>query len=156
MPLLRGNLKDAEVLKELSRKSVVPARHYVNTEIFGECINQVRRIEAAIVFGPIHVQRNGVDEADVDHLVSSYRFFGLPRFAGLPAKMKGKLPVYRAAVSMIKPLEEREDTEGNCTFDVEAWWKHQWGDLRTWASVLRAVLCYVPNFRPPRSARSVS
>jgi hypothetical protein len=37
-----GNLKDVEVLNELVRKSVVPARHYVNTKIFGECINQVR------------------------------------------------------------------------------------------------------------------
>jgi hypothetical protein len=59
----RGKLKDAEVLKELVRKSVVPARHYVNTKIFGECANQVRRMEAAIVFGPIHVQGNGFDEA---------------------------------------------------------------------------------------------
>jgi hypothetical protein len=84
----RGNLKDAEVLKELARKSVVTARHYANTKIFGECINQARRMEAAIAFGPIHVQDNGVDEADVDHLVTRYRFFGLPRFTGLPAKMK--------------------------------------------------------------------
>ena len=47
---------------------------------------------AAIVFGPIHVQGNGVDEADVDHLASRYRFFGLARFTGLPAKMKKELP----------------------------------------------------------------
>jgi hypothetical protein len=100
-----GNLKDVEVLKELVHKSVVPARHYVNTKIFGECLNQVRRMEAAIVFGPIHVQGSGVGEADVDHLVSRYRFFGLPRFTGLPAKMKEELPAYRAAVTMIKPLE---------------------------------------------------
>jgi hypothetical protein len=58
----RGNSKGAEVLKELVRKSVVLARHYVNTKIFGECINQVRRMEAAIVFGPIYVQGNVVDE----------------------------------------------------------------------------------------------
>jgi hypothetical protein len=70
----RGNLKDAEVLKELVRKSVVPARYYANTKIFGECINQVRRMEAAIAFGPIHMQGNSVDEADVDHLVSRCRF----------------------------------------------------------------------------------
>ena len=44
-------------------------------------------MEAAIVFGPIHVQGNGVDEADVDRLVLRYRFFCLPRFTGLPAKM---------------------------------------------------------------------
>ena len=80
--------------------------------------------------------------------LSRYRFFGLPRFTGLPAKMKGELPAYRAAVAMIKPLEEREDAEGNGTIDVEAWWKSQWGDLRTWASVLRAVLCHVPNSCP--------
>ena len=30
----RGNFNDAEVLKELVRKSVVPALHYVNTKIF--------------------------------------------------------------------------------------------------------------------------
>jgi hypothetical protein len=35
----RGNLKDAKALKELVRKSVIPARHYANTKIFGECIN---------------------------------------------------------------------------------------------------------------------
>jgi hypothetical protein len=44
-------------------------------------------MEAAIVFGPIHVQGNGVDEADVDRLVLRYRFFCPPRFTGLPAKM---------------------------------------------------------------------
>ena len=42
-------------------------------------------MEAAIAFGPIHVQGNGVGEADVDHLGSRYRFFGLTRFTGLPA-----------------------------------------------------------------------
>ena len=77
-------------------------------------------MEAAIVFGPIHVQGSGADEADVDRLVSRYRFFGLPRFTGLPAKMKEELPAYRAAVAMIKSLEEREDTEGSDTFDMEA------------------------------------
>ena len=151
----RGNLKDVEVLKELVCKSVVPARHYANTKIFGECINQVRRMEAAIVFGRIHVQGSGVDEADVDHLASRYRFFGLPRFTGLPTKMKEELPAYRAAVAMIKPLEERENAEGNCTFDVEAWWKNQRGDLRTWASLLRAVLCHVPNSCPSERAFSI-
>jgi hypothetical protein len=38
----RDNLKGAVVLKELVRKSVVPAQHNVRTEIFGKCINQVR------------------------------------------------------------------------------------------------------------------
>ena len=42
-----GNLNDVEVLKELVRKSVVPALHYVNTKIFGECNKQVQRMEAA-------------------------------------------------------------------------------------------------------------
>jgi hypothetical protein len=37
---------------------------------------------------------------------------------------------------------------GNDTFGVEAWWKSQQGDLRMWASVLRAVLCHVPNSCP--------
>ena len=143
------------MLKELVRKSVAPALHYLNTKIFGECINQVRRMEAAIVFGPIHVQGNGVDEADVDRLVSCYRFFRLPRFTGLPTKMKEELPAYRAAVAMIKPLEEREDAKGNDTFDMEAWWKSQRGDLRAWASVLRAVLCHVPNSCPPERAFSI-
>jgi hypothetical protein len=91
------------------------------------------------------VQGNGTDEADVDHLVTRYRFFGLSRFTGLPAKTKEELPAYRAAVAMIKPLEKREDAEGNGTFEVETWWKNQWGDLRTRASVLRAMLCHVPN-----------
>jgi hypothetical protein len=45
-------------------------------------------------------------KATVDHLVSRYRFFGLPRFTGLPAKLKEELPAYRATVAMIKPLEE--------------------------------------------------
>ena len=62
------------MLKELVRKSLIPALHYANTKIFGECNKQVRRMEAASVFGPIHVQGNGVDEADVDRLVSRYRF----------------------------------------------------------------------------------
>jgi hypothetical protein len=69
-------------------------------------------MEAAIVFGPIHVQGNGVDEADVGDHASRYRFFGLPHFTGLPVKMKEELPAYRAAVAMIKPLEEREDGRG--------------------------------------------
>ena len=81
-------------------------------------MNQVRRMEAAMVFGPIHVQGNGVDDADVDRRISRSRFFGLPCFTGLPAKMKEELPAYRAAVAMIKPLEEREDAEGNDTFDM--------------------------------------
>ena len=42
--------------------------------------------------------------------------------------MKEELPAYRLAVTMIKPLEEREDAEGSDTFDVEAWWKSLWGD----------------------------
>ena len=112
-------------------------------------------MEAAIVFGPIHVQGNGVDEADVDHLVSRYRFFGLPRFTGLPAKMKEELPAYRAAVTMIKPLEERENAEGNGTFDMEAWWRSQRSDLRARAFVLRAVLCHVPSSCPPEIAFSI-
>jgi hypothetical protein len=115
-------------------------------------------MEAAIVFGPIHVQGNGVDEADADRLVSRYRFFCLPRFTGLPAKMKEELPAYRAAVAMIKPLEEREDAEGNDTFDAKAWSKSQRVDLRPWASALRAVLCRAlpcAELLPP-GARSVS
>jgi hypothetical protein len=67
------------------------------------------------------VQGNGVDKADAGRLVSHCRFFGLPRFTGLPAKMKGELPAYRAAVAMTKPLEEREGAYGNETFDMEAW-----------------------------------
>ena len=108
-------------------------------------------MEAASVFGPIHVQGHGVDEADVDRLISRYRIFGLPRFSGLPAKMKEELPAYRAAVAMIKPLEEREIAEGNGTFDIGAWWKSQRGDLRAWASVLRTVLCHVPSSCPPEA-----
>ena len=45
--------------------------------------------------------------------------------------MKEELHAYREAAAMIKPLEEQEDAEGNGTIDVEAWWKSQWGDLRT-------------------------
>jgi hypothetical protein len=56
---------------------------------------------------------------------------------------------------MIKPLEEREDAEGNGTFETEALWKSQRGDLRAWASVLRAVLCHVPNSRPLECAFSI-
>ena len=63
-------------------------------------MNQVRRMEAAMVFGPIHVQGNGVDDADVDRRISRSRFFGLPCFTGLPAKMKEELPAYRAAAIM--------------------------------------------------------
>jgi hypothetical protein len=62
--------------------------------------------------------------------------------------MKEALSAYREAAAMTKPLEEREDAEGNDTFDMEAWWKSQRGDLRAWASVLRAVLCHMPNSRP--------
>ena len=69
--------------------------------------------------------------------------------------MKEELPAYRAAVAMIKPLEEREDAKGNDTFDMEAWWKSQRGDLRAWALVLRAVLCHVPNSCPPERAFSI-
>jgi hypothetical protein len=78
---------------------------------------------AASSSGPIHVQGNRVDEADVDRVVSHCRFFGLPRFTGLPAKMKEKLPAYRTTVAMIKPLEERKDAESNEIFDMEAWLK---------------------------------
>jgi hypothetical protein len=74
---------------------------------------------------------------------------------GLQAKMKEELPAYRAAVAMIKPLEEREDAEGYDTFDMEAWWNSQRGDLRALASVLRAVLCHVPNSFPPERAFSI-
>jgi hypothetical protein len=54
-----------------------------------------------------------------------------------------------------KSLVEREDAEGNETFDMGAWWKSQRGDLRAWASVLRAVLCHVPNSFPPECAFSI-
>jgi hypothetical protein len=66
-----------------------------------------------IAFGPIHVQGNSV----VDRLVSGYRFFVVPRFTGLPAKMREELPAYRAAAALINSLEEQEDAEGNGTFD---------------------------------------
>jgi hypothetical protein len=69
-------------------------------------MNQVRRMEAAMVFGPIHVQYNGVDDADVDRLIPRNRFFGLPRFTGLPAKMEEELPAYRAA-AIIPPGRTR-------------------------------------------------
>ena len=69
--------------------------------------------------------------------------------------MKKELPAYRAVVAMIKSLEEREDAEGNDTFDMEAWWEIQRGDLRAWASVLHAVLCHVPNSCPPERAFSI-
>jgi hypothetical protein len=75
---------------------------------------------AASSLGPIHVQGSGVDEADVGRLVSRYIFFGFPRFTGLPTKMKEELPAYRAAVTMIKPLEEQVGAEDNDTFDMEA------------------------------------
>ena len=55
----------------------------------------------------------------------------------------------------VKPLEEREDAEGNDTFDMEAWWKSQRGDLRAWTSVLRAVLYHVPNSCLPERAFSI-
>jgi hypothetical protein len=56
---------------------------------------------------------------------------------------------------MIKPLEERENAEGNGTFDMEAWWKSQRSDLRAWASALRAMLYNVPNSCPPERAFSI-
>jgi hypothetical protein len=56
---------------------------------------------------------------------------------------------------VIKPLEEREDAEGNDTFDMEAWRKSQRADLRAWTFVLRAVLCHVPNSCPPERAFSI-
>ena len=112
-------------------------------------------MEAAIAFGPIHVLGNGADAADVDHLVSRYRLFGLSLFTGLPAKMKEELPAFRAAVAMIKSLEERKDAEGSDTFDMEARWKIRRGDLRAWASLLGAVLCHVPNSYPPERAFSI-
>jgi hypothetical protein len=104
----RGNLKDADVLNELARKSLVPARHYANTKIFGECINQVRRMEAAIVFGQIHVHGSGVDEAEVDNLVTRYRFFSLPRFTGLPAKKGGTSCLPRSGCYDQAPGRARE------------------------------------------------
>ena len=51
---------------------MVPALRYVNTKFLGECVNQVRRMEAANVFGPMHVQGHGVDEADADRLISHF------------------------------------------------------------------------------------
>jgi hypothetical protein len=66
------------------------------------------------------VQGHGVDEADFDRIISRYRFFGLPRFTGLPAKMKKELPAYRAAAAMMTLMEEREIVEGNGTFNMEA------------------------------------
>jgi hypothetical protein len=66
------------------------------------------------------VQSNGVDEARCQPPRLALTFLGFPRFTGLPAKMKEELPAYRAAVAMIKPLEEREDAEGNGPFDVDA------------------------------------
>ena len=127
---------------ETRRHGVVSALNYANTKIFCECINQVRRMEAANDFDPMHVQGHGVDEADVDHLISSYRLFGLPRFSGLPAKTKEELPAYRAAVAMMKPLEER-------------------GGKVSGVNCARGPLCYAPCCamclaRAPRSARSVS
>jgi len=152
----RGNLNDAEVLKELVRKSVVPALHYVNTEVFLEYINQVGRMEA-IVLGPIHVRGNGVNEEDVDRLVSRYRFFVLPRFTG--CQMKNELPAYRAAVAMIKSLEEREDSEGNGTFCKPSTWKC--GGKFSGVTCARGPLCCSPcsamcRTLAPRSARLVS
>ena len=69
--------------------------------------------------------------------------------------MKEELHANREAAAMIKPLEEQWGAVGNGTFNVEAWWKNQRGDLRTWASLLRAVLCHVPNSCPPERAFSI-
>jgi hypothetical protein len=125
----RVNLKDAEVLKELVRQSVVPALQRQHQNHW-----RVHQPSPANGGGqrprPNHVQGQGADEAYAGRLISRYRFFVLPRFTGLPAKIKEELPAYHAAVAMIKPLEERENAEGNGTFDMEALWKSQRSDLR--------------------------
>ena len=51
---------------------MVPALHDANTKVSGECINQARRMEAPNVFGLMHVQGHGVDEADADRLISHF------------------------------------------------------------------------------------
>ena len=154
--LARGDLQDVEVLKELVRMAVVPAHNYCSTKIFGECLQQVRRMEAAVSFNPLSVKANGIGVSDVDRLAERYRFFDLVRFAGLAAKMKEELPSYLAAVAMIKPLNERLDEDDKDTFDIEAWWRSvHLGDLRAWADALCAVLCHVPNSCPPERAFSI-
>jgi hypothetical protein len=109
-------------------------------------------MEAAIVYGPIHVQGSGAGEEDVDRLVSGYRFFGLPRFTGVPAKIKEELPAYRAAVAMIKPLEKREYAEGNGTLDMEAWWKSQRGACAR-GPLCCALCCSMSRTHTPPGAR---
>jgi hypothetical protein len=153
--IARGDLQDVEVLKKLLLMAVAPALYYCSTKVFGECIGQVQRMNAAAIFDPLEVKANGVGSSDVDHIVEKYRFFNLPRFAGLVNKMKEELPSYLAAVAMIKPLHERLDKDGKGTFDIEAWWNVQQSDLRAWAEVLRGVLCHVPNSCPPERAFSI-
>jgi len=153
--LARGDLQDVKVLKELVRMAVVPAHNYCSTKIFGECLQQVRRMEAAVSFNPLSVKANGIGVSDVDRLAERYRFFDLVRFARLADKMKEELPSYLAAVAMIRPLNERLDEDDKDTFDIEAWWSVHLGDLRAWADALCAVLCHVPNSCPPERAFSI-
>jgi len=69
--------------------------------------------------------------------------------------MKKEIPEYKAAVSEIKSFAERRDEDGKDTFDIEAWWRGNEGRLPGWSSVLRAVLCHVPNSAPPERAFSI-
>jgi hypothetical protein len=69
--------------------------------------------------------------------------------------MKKEIAEYKAAVSEMKPLAERRDEDGNDTFDIESWWCGCEARLPAWSSVLRAVLCHVPNSAPPERAFSI-
>jgi hypothetical protein len=81
-------------------------------DLFTTCPAQVPRMKAAKAHDPIFGITNDITSGDVDELERLYRLFYLPEYGGAAGVMREELATYKARITLISPLAERLDSDG--------------------------------------------
>ena len=158
--LSSSDLSNLDVLVARYKAVVAPAWSYFKDRVLVKRAQQVKRMEKAQIFNPLHAQVHHVTGSDIDAL-PCFKFSNRPDYAEAITKMKGELTKYNALVSQIKPKEERmvavRGGKGKMvdSWNIQTWWRHNKGDVPSFFKVLRAVLTHSPNSCIPEAIFSV-
>ena len=156
--LARTDLTDPLVIEARCDAIMAPAHAYFVDRVFNQRARFVARAKAARYFDPLFVKAEGATDLDITRL-AQIKILKHPTIAPHYAAMGKELRRYLTLVSLIKPINEREEVKKDGTkvdtFNFKRWWQAVKQDLPHTFEVLRAVLLHAPNSCPPERVFSV-
>ena len=157
--LAQTDLRDENVLLARVDAIVAPAHAYFCSRFSenGDRASQMARMNAAVIFDPLHVKSAPITAAQIDAL-EVFRFSQDVEKATHLVKMKDEVKTYNALAQKILPLSLRlldKDDNKTDTFDLQLWWLEARTDLPSTFQIMRAVLTHAPNSIPPERCFSI-